>query len=344
MRFGFDVEERAMRDAVRAFCAGHLDLGDSADMASREGKPTDPAYWLALADLGVLETLADEPGTRTGIGPAVSPGTGPKIGIVAASIAFEQLGAHLVTGPVLWSTLAAPYVEGVAAGEVRVAGVELEDRTDGPVVVEHVEDCDALLVLRSDRVEVCSRSDLPPAVDGSPLDPLTPVAVVPSIPPGRVVGGADAARRLRRSGEILSAALLVGIAQGALDVARGYALEREQFGVPIGSFQAIKHLLADMYVRVELARAATYAAAAVAADPRAGDVRHCAASAKLLAGEAGIANGRASVQILGGMGFTWDMLPHYFLKRAWVLEHGFGTARAHAARLAASLGTEVASP
>src|SRR5207302_4976098 len=132
---------------------------------------------------------------------------------------------------------------------------------------------------------------------------------------GEVVGDGGAAQQVRRSGEVLSAALLVGVAQGALEVARTYALVREQFGVPIGSFQAIKHLAADMYVRVELARAATYAAAALAAGLGADDPDRAAAAAKCLAGEAGIVNGRTAVQILGGMGFTWDMLPHYFLKR-----------------------------
>src|SRR5207249_9790841 len=111
----------------------------------------------------------------------------------------------------------------------------------------------------------------------------------------------------------------------ALDVASSCARERGQFGVPIGSFQAVTHLLADMSVRVELARTATRAGAAVAAGRGAGDPALAASTAKLLAGDAGIANGRTSVQILGGMGFTWDMLPHYFLKRAWVLEHAFGT-------------------
>ena len=108
---------------------------------------------------------------------------------------------------------------------------------------------------------------------------------------------------------MLAAAQLVGAAQGALDVASAYALERHQFGVPIGSFQAVKHLLADMYVRVELARSATYAAAAIFDDERAGDAATAASTAKLLAGEAGIANGRTAVQVLGGMGFTWEMTP-----------------------------------
>ncbi|MBX6387943.1 MAG: acyl-CoA dehydrogenase [Frankia sp.] len=326
MRFSFDDDQVAIRDAVRTFCLDRFGLDE---VAAREGRPADPDTWSALAGLGVFGLLAED----------LEPG----LGIVPAAIAFEQLGASLAVGPLLWTALAAPFVEGAAAGTVRVAGVELADDAAAPVVVEHGEEADALLVLRPDRVELCRRAALPALPAGSPLDPLTPVAVLESVPAGEVVGDAAAAERLRRHGEILSAAMLVGVAQGALDVARSYALEREQFGAPIGSFQAIKHILADMYVRVELARAAAYAAAAVAADPRAGDVRRCAASAKLLAGEAGIANGRAAVQVLGGMGFTWDMLPHYFLKRAWVLENVFGTAGEHAARLGDVVGEDAAA-
>jgi alkylation response protein AidB-like acyl-CoA dehydrogenase len=90
-------------------------------------------------------------------------------------------------------------------------------------------------------------------------------------------------------------------------------------------------------VRIALARSATYAAAALIDDPRAGDAVPAVSAAKLLAGEAGIGNGRAAVQVLGGMGFTWEMLPHYFLKRAWVLEQGFGSADGHALALADAL-------
>ena len=141
-------------------------------------------------------------------------------------------------------------------------------------------------------------------------------------------------------GTVLSAALLVGLASRALEVARVYALEREQFGEPIGSFQAIKHLLADMYVTTGLAQSATYAAAAVldGASSSGTDqaAARAAASAKLLAGEAAIANAGTAIQVLGGMGFTWAMVPHHLLKRAWVLEQGFGTADEHAAHLGAT--------
>src|SRR5262245_804009 len=101
MRFRLDDDQLAMRDAVRAFCADHFPLDT---LAAREGKPTEAALWPALAELGVLGLVLDEgePGSEPGSG----------LGLVEAAIAFEQLGAHLAGGPVLWSTLAAPFVDG----------------------------------------------------------------------------------------------------------------------------------------------------------------------------------------------------------------------------------------
>jgi alkylation response protein AidB-like acyl-CoA dehydrogenase len=143
-------------------------------------------------------------------------------------------------------------------------------------------------------------------------------------------------------GTVLAAALQLGISQASLDVAVAYSLEREQFGAKIGSFQALKHIMADMVVRVGLARSATYAAAAVLDDPAVGDADRSVGGAKLLAGEAAVENARASIQVMGGMGFTWEMPPHFLLKRALVLDQTFGTPTSHALALGASLEKEVA--
>jgi alkylation response protein AidB-like acyl-CoA dehydrogenase len=191
------------------------------------------------------------------------------------------------------------------------------------VVVEHAVDLDVLLVLHDGGVVAHDVADPDPL---EPLDPLTPVGRFTGLGVGSTVGDAETAAHLRVVGTVLSAAMLAGIASRALEVARAYALEREQFGVPIGSFQAVKHMLADMYVRSSLAQSETYAAAVVLG-------QNDAAAAKLLATDAAMANAAAAVQILGGMGFTWEMLPNYLLKRAWVLEHGFGTADEHALRV-----------
>jgi hypothetical protein len=258
-------------------------------------------------------------------------------GVVEASVIFEQLGAHLATGPLLWTAISAPLLADAATGAIRVAGIDVTRATHAPYVIEHARESDVIVLVYDDRVEQCSPSALDDPIDGEPFDPLTPAIAYPGLPNAEPIGGSEEAERLRLVGCVLAAAELVGVAQGALDIASSYAQQRHQFGVPIGSFQAVKHLLADMYVRVELARSATYAAAAVLDDDRAGDGPTAASTAKVLAGEAGIANGRTAVQVLGGMGFTWEMTPHYFLKRAWVLEQTFGTGDTHAERLGAAL-------
>jgi alkylation response protein AidB-like acyl-CoA dehydrogenase len=117
-----------------------------------------------------------------------------------------------------------------------------------------------------------------------------------------------------------------------------YAKERHQFGKPIGSFQAVKHLCADMLVRAEVARNAVHAAACLADAPdvvaseaeAAGStgealVARATMGAKLLADEAAITNARAAIQVHGGMGFTWEVPLHLHLKRSRVLATTFGT-------------------
>ncbi len=118
---------------------------------------------------------------------------------------------------------------------------------------------------------------------------------------------------------LLTAAYALGTADAARDMAAAYALVREQFDRPIGWFQAIKHVCADMAVRCAVARSQLYYAAAAleAADARA--AFHVAA-AKRLADDAALANGRANIQVHGGIGMTDEAAPHLCLKRAHLLE------------------------
>ena len=328
MDFRLDDDQIALRDAVRSLSERHFAL---SAVSAREGVAAGDAAWRDLTAMGIFELLV----------PLDASGTGTGTGAVTAAVALEELSAHLVTGPVLWTTIGAPLTMETGGDAGRVTGVLVAGDPRGPVVIEHASEADVVIIVHGDRVERCEVAALPTANVGEPFDPLTPALAYESIPLGEVIGGPDEARSIRLAGTVLAAAQLVGVAQGALDVASAYALERHQFGVPIGSFQAIKHLLSDMYVRVELARSSTYAAAAILDDERGGDAEHAASAAKVLAGQAGIDNGRAAVQILGGMGFTWEMLPHYFLKRAWVLEQSFGTGESHALALGDALGGAV---
>ena len=150
----------------------------------------------------------------------------------------------------------------------------------------------------------------------------------------------DAAGALRRALEEATAALaleLVGTCQAILDTNVEYAKEREQFGAPIGSFQAVKHKLADMLVAVERARATAYFAAATIAedDPR----RTLAvAMAKAAAGDCQRLVTQDGIQLLGGIGYTWEHDMHLYVKRATGDAAVFGTASEHRARVADLVG------
>jgi alkylation response protein AidB-like acyl-CoA dehydrogenase len=205
---------------------------------------------------------------------------GVGLGLPAAVLAFEQAGRALLPGPLIATHLAAGSVPGAADGETVVTAV------DGGTV-EWLTQADVVL------------GDAAKAVPLRSVDPLTPLHRVPG------PRGADPLAVL------LTAAEQLGTATRVCELAAQHARTREQFGRPVGTFQAVQHLCADMLVRAETARAAVYAAA-VTEDPA--DI----AAARLLADEAAVRGARDCLQVHGGMGFTWECEVHLHLKRAWV--------------------------
>ena len=142
---------------------------------------------------------------------------------------------------------------------------------------------------------------------------------------------------LRRVGATLSAAQLLGIAIATQELATAYAKQREQFGRPIGSFQAIKHLCADMLLLVESARSAAYSAACVAADGSEG-LAVAASLASAYCGDAYFRCAGDAIQIHGGVGFTWEYDPHLHFKRARASQSLLGDPAWHRERVARALG------
>jgi alkylation response protein AidB-like acyl-CoA dehydrogenase len=149
--------------------------------------------------------------------------------------------------------------------------------------------------------------------------------------------GAAPLRRALDLGAIALAAESVGGAQRCLDLAVAYAKEREQFGRPIGSFQAIKHKCADMMVKVETARSAAYYAGCAAAED-APDLSVAASLAKAYCSEAYYHCAAETIQIFGGVGFTWEYDPHLYFKRARASESLLGTPAWHRERVARAIG------
>lgn len=325
MDFTLDETEEALRDGVRALCQGRFDRDTVRAMEHLPGA-VDRDRWRELAETGVFSLRRAEQGG------------GLDLSMAHADVVFQELGKALVPGPLVGTHLAAEMWgdvgEGAAHGQLVVGLIEREAR---PALVEHYEALDLVLVLDDEGVFRLDPPRLTATPVERPLDPLTPLHELVQLPKGEQVGGPEVAARWRTEGAILTAALLVGNALASTELAVAYAKEREQFGKPIGAFQAVKHLCADMVTRAEVARAAVDAAAVTFDDPEVGDVARAVASAKVVAGEAALANAKSCIQVHGGMGFTWEVDAQLYFKRATVLDTQLGTVDEHAATLASML-------
>jgi hypothetical protein len=163
----------------------------------------------------------------------------------------------------------------------------------------------------------------------------------------RMAAGEQARRLIDAAldrGALAVAAQQVGLAQRMIEIAAEYAKQREQFGKPIGSFQAIKHALASVQVAVEFARPLVYRAAhgvAHVEPSRSIDVSQANAAAS----DAALLAARTALQVHGGIGYTWEVDLHLWMKRAWALEAAWGSRRWHRRRIAeAVLDTPEAAP
>jgi alkylation response protein AidB-like acyl-CoA dehydrogenase len=338
MDFSVGEDQRELAEGIRSMVAGRLPL---EQIRAREGADdvVAPDDWAALGETGVFALTVAEPA-----------GTG--LGLADAAIVFEELGRALVPGPLVGTFLAAAHalVDGAVEGR---AVVGLHWVQSDPVLVEHLGSLHALITLTGPSWQ--TEAHLVDPAPGAPagarmamsLDPLTPLWRLDTVEGGDPLP-ASVATALLRDGALLTAALQVGHAAETLDLAVDYAKGRHQFGKAIGSFQAIKHLCADMLVRAEVARAAVHAAACLvdAPDVAAAEaevagctpaelVERAVRGAKLLADEAALANARAAIQVHGGMGFTWEVPLHLHLKRSRVLCTSFGTPAEQALAVAA---------
>jgi alkylation response protein AidB-like acyl-CoA dehydrogenase len=330
MDFELSDDQRALQEGISSLVAGAMPLDV---LRQREGAANvvDAGWWQALDDAGVFSFLVPE--AEGGVG----------LGLTEAIVVAEELGRGIVPGPIVSTMAVAPEL---ATGLRGSAFGIIETPPPNPVIpmlLEHAQSVDGYVVLpplgdAGGAVTLVSTNDLVLTAVEKPLDPLTPLFTVSS----DLAGGVDlegvSASELRQRAMVLIAATQVGIATATIEQATAYAKTREQFGRPIGSFQAIKHLLADGLCRTELARSALWAAAVMLDDP---DVARsdadsldasvsavqwrAVAGAKLLADEAALANARTAIQVHGGMGFTWEVPIHLYLKRARVASTTLGT-------------------
>jgi alkylation response protein AidB-like acyl-CoA dehydrogenase len=229
-----------------------------------------------------------------------------------ATLAVHEQGSRLPTVP---TTLRQGRVRGIATS---VADADRAQR----FVTLCRRDTDGAAC-----VAVAPRDDVKVAVHES-VDPTRPLATVEFDSAPEFVAEVDFDTALAPA-LLAQAAELVGVAEAVLRLAVEHATMRSQFGKPIGSFQGVKHELANRHVALERARSLTYLAAAVI-DGTVPQMRPwtAAALAKAAAGEAALDSARAAIQILGALGQTWEHDAHLYLRRAWLGSSLLGDTRA----------------
>ncbi|HEV3002431.1 MAG TPA: acyl-CoA dehydrogenase family protein [Solirubrobacteraceae bacterium] len=331
MRFTLSEDQQEIKRTARDLLASRSTWERVRTHA--EAGRYDDALWRELSELGW-------PGIAVG-----EEHGGQGLGIVELAVLLEELGYACAAVPFLGSVCAALAVEHagsdaqrgewlprLASGEARGALGVLRDGgagfaelvpdaagADVVVLVDHAAGTAALVADAASVVEPVAAIDPTrrygrvPAGGGEPLEGDVPAAMHRAL--------------------VAVSAELVGVAQRALDMTVEYVKERKQFGVPVGSFQAVQHKAAQMLLDAEGGRSATYYAAwAADADPA--QLPGAASIAKAWTSDAGRSATAAAIQLHGGIGFTWEADVHWLFKRAQLDAAHLGGGGAHRARVA----------
>jgi len=348
------ADQRALAAAVRSLVTDHSPMS-AVRRVVEDGLGFDPAVWSRLAELGVAGlTLPEEHG-----------GSGGSQGDLAAVL--RELGYGLVPSPLLSSSVLAANVllllddepvkkellPQLAAGEVvaTLAGPGDVRATDDGVLdgaahaVLHGGHADVLLIpVRPGGVHLVRAGAPGLTVTPEPgLDGTLPTATVAfrQTPAALVAGDADVAlARVADLANVAVAAWQSGALRRALEVTTGFAKNRYSFGLPIGSYQGVKHKLADVYTDWCLVDAATRRAVE-ALDGGEPDASACAAASRLLAGPAYVNGAKRMMTLHGGIGFTWEHDAHLFYKNAVTTSVLLGGLPEQRSRLADLLGLSV---
>ncbi|SRX79641.1 acyl-CoA dehydrogenase family protein [Mycolicibacterium parafortuitum] len=359
----FTDEQNQLRAAVRAFCADHGD-----ETAVREAMESDPPFdakiWRRLgSELGVFGMAVPESAGGAGgnlvdqavaveqLGAALT--CGPLFGTVylaiPALVAASRGAQHLE--PLIEGTRTAAFVVRDDAGAfdpatVAVQAIRADQGWALSGTVERVVDAgaaDVLLVAAGtpDGVGLFAVDAEASALQRIPLTTLDltrpQATVVLTDAPAELIAGPDEAERVITHALQVGAALLaveqVGAAQHLLDLSVDYAKNRLQFGRPIGSFQAVKHRLADDLVALEHARSTAYHAVWALTDGS-DDPALAVSIAQAICSDAFVRVATDTIQVHGGIGFTWEHQAHLYYKRAYTDAALLGSAEQHRSRVA----------
>ena len=370
MNFDFPDDMKMLRDEAQKVLARHCPR--SSPRKILEGaEPYDKALWKELAALGWIGASVPEQYGGVGLGSLAVCVLAEELGRVNAPVPYASTvyGAieALLTGGS--DAQQGKYLPSLASGE-KIGTLALAERlgvqdfnapqtrlvdgrlTGTKLAVPDGDVADLAIVVASDSSRgstLCVVDLTGPGVRRETVKTFDPTRShskivfegAPAEALAKVRGAADIRRLIDRAA-VMMAFEQVGGAQAALDMARDYALERYAFGRQIGSFQAIKHKLADIYVSVEIARSNAYYGA-WALSTNAVELPLAASVARIAASDAGWLAAKENVQTHGGMGYTWEGDAHLFYRRAKLLGLTLGAPREWKRRLMQELRTSNAS-
>jgi acyl-CoA dehydrogenase len=365
MNFDFPDELKQLRDEARRFLSERCPTSVPRRILEG-GEPYDRALWQSMAEMGWTGAAIPEEYGGAGLGHLAVCVLAEELGHAVAPVPFSS-SVYLATEAIkLFGSDAQKqqYLPKLAAGELvgTFAMAERPGPADPRKLTAHVAsghlsgtklavpDGDvanfAVVAVHGGNAPWLHLVDL----GGSGVTRATVTTIDPTRSHARIVfdgaaaeplpgsAGAESVRRLLDCAAVMLAFEQVGCAQAALEMARDYARERYAFGRPIGSFQAIKHKLADVYIAVELARSnAYYGAWALHSD--AAELPIAASVARISACDAGWLASKENIQTHGGMGFTWQMDCQFYYRRAKLHALALGGTREWKQRLIAELRT-----
>jgi alkylation response protein AidB-like acyl-CoA dehydrogenase len=353
MRFELTDDQRAIQETARDFLADRYPPEEVRRLALEDERGFTDEQWQAIAELGWPALVVSEDDGGLGLG------------VVELAVLMEQLGYALAPTPLLSSIAAALAIDAAGDGEQRarwLPGLAEGERrgTVAPVPPAGGMDADAdALSATLEAVPDAGAADVLVVPTGhaalavvelggagvtvqpaAALDPTRRLFTVGLDGAPAVALQAADGDRLAHARDVIAVAVAaesVGVAQRAMEMAVEHARERRQFGRPIGVFQAVSHPCAQMLLETEGARSAVlYAAWAL--DHAPDEAPLAAAMAKSYASDAGWRVPAAALQVLGGIGFTWEHDLHLWLKRGRANAAAWGDPRSRRARVAELLG------
>ena len=312
MNFIFTEEQTQFKDAIKSFLAE-----ECAPASIRDGWQKNKSFnlerWKNLIELGVLSSnLSEEKG---GLG----------MDQVTLAMMVEEMGYAGLPEPVAEQIFLVNDVIPFLPKNITEAVVSNYNDGTQYIALAHplapnplfLNDAAGLILLDNSECKFIAKNDMDFEIISS-NDPSRELFKVSSM--NDAISTSENFDELNSAvssrGSLMTAALLIGLAQKMIDLSSVYVLDRAQFGKPIGSFQAVKHMLADVAVKIEFAKPAVYRAAYSLSQNNPKSALHCA-HAKLMCTQAAELACKNSIQAHGAMGYTWEMDLHIYMRKAW---------------------------